>query len=159
MQTLKFHFLSVLVFPPSNSPCSREKLSEMSEWPFSAPCDQHSPVSRRVRWCNTGLVHDHWPHRRPPPHPALPHHIIITDKFYRESREYSDQDTHKWPGIWQRQGSFFPRLKIIPSFLHFTVMAPGPPVYHWQLHHVWVWPHSYHWCVVTVIISHWQQCF
>ena len=70
-------------------------------------------------WCNTGLVPDQGPH------PALPHHIIITDKFYRESREYSDQDTHKWWGIWQGRLLFTSRDYHILYTLQLWPRAPG----------------------------------
>ena len=77
------------------------------------------------------------------PHPALPHNmIIITDKFYREYREYSDHDEESDS---ERRLLFTSPLRIIPSFTLYSY-GPGPPVYHWQLCYVimcGVTTHSY----------------
>ena len=126
--------------PPSNSPWSREKLSEMSKWPFWAPCDQHRPVSCRVRWCNLGLVFmtitiDHTPH---------PAYCLISwhhncDKFYRESREYSDQDTRNLTA----PRLFFTSLNIIPS-LYTLQLWPRVP---------WYITDNYIMCEVTTLLS------
>ena len=60
------------------------------------------------------------------PHPALPHNmIIITDKFYREYREYSDHDEESD----SERRLLFTSLRIIPSFTLYSY-GPGPPVYH-----------------------------
>ena len=75
----------------------------------------------RVRWCNLGLVHDHhqWPH---------PAYCLISwhhncDKFYRESREYSDQDTRNLTA----PRLFFTSLSILSHPYTLYSYGPGCP--------------------------------
>ena len=94
-----------------------------------------------------------WPSPVTTPHPAYCliswHHNC--DKFYRESREYSDQDTRNLTA----PRFFFTSLNIIPS-LYTLQLWPRVPWYITDNYIMCEGDHTAITGVWSVIISHWQ---
>ena len=125
----------------------------MSKWPFWAPCDQPSPVS----WLGSDdatwglfmtITSDHTPH---------PAYCLISwhhncDKFYRESREYSDQDTRNLTA----PRLFFTSLNIIPS-LYTLQLWPRVPWCITDIYIMWEGDHTAItgvWSVITLTMCY-----